>query len=960
MDYFRSVATVMLEAAEACHHVHDLQILHRDLKPSNLMVDTAGQCWIIDFGLAQFLSDGHSDESEGATRSADLSVRLRQHLTQEDARPGTPPYMAPEQWKKQPVDARTDVWGLGVTLYELLTLRPAFAGSLHDIECKVLSEDPPPAHSLVKSVPRDLEAVCGKALKKDPSARYQTAEEFASDLRHWLAHEPVTARRTRVPRRVWLWARRNRGWAAAIVFFFVACAGVAAGEIRSVRHRALEAERAIMLQRLQGARLMPHVSSRENNWLEDGWGLMRQAAQIRSDDALRDQAAAFLTGISASLAKVMEGFQSSAVAFDADGRRLLIGGGDHDEAKIWDSATDEFQKSGQKGSGPVAFGSDGAAWQLVATGQDHFPLLLWDVAKRRLSRELRLSAEFSGPANGEPRVSLMALAQTGRVAAAAAILKDRNTLLAAWDISDGKVVPQIRRAGREVSAIALSPEGDYLAAGDAKGQITIWPVRGGPAVSLPSARRAKLECLAFGRNRRGRVGNNNLDNWLIAGGDAGGTVTIWDLGRRAPATYCRGSYYDVYALAFSPDGATLASAGRHATRLWDIATGRPLLEFPRGDYMTGLAFSSDGNKVAVSTAPNRHFDSSQQGTMVWDLEHHRGMQALRGLDSQVAHSKVCFSHDGSRVAALSLGWEAAIWDLPSGFLHHLFQVAPGLTADNAGLEFSPDGHKFAVVAGSEARMWDLDTGQSISWQLPEGLVDTLVFDSTGKHLYSLRMETADWIHAPDSSSSYRDYPRVCRVRDLLATPERDLRRPRKKNPTWEAAVFKAGIVAAQASSDGRYLVAMGDPERPGEGRLLKVFQSETGKEVLSMPATGFCLDTTGTLMEFGPKSLPGNPLNSLIEIPSGKLVGFVDPPASSMGPLAHFSAAETATAFGFSLHRMGDPLPLVTLGIDIECSPRSTFNLDGTRLAWGNRDGTVTVCYLAEIQRRLAAIGFGW
>jgi hypothetical protein len=153
---------------------------------------------------------------------------------------------------------------------------------------------------------------------------------------------------------------------------------------------------------------------------------------------------------------------------------------------------------------------------------------------------------------------------------------------------------------------------------------------------------------------------------------------------------------------------------------------------------------------------------------------------------------------------------------------------------------------------------------------------------------------------------------------------------------------------------------MGDPERPGEGRLLKVFQSETGKEVLSMPATGFCLDTTGTLMEFGPKSLPGNPLNSLIEIPSGKLVGFVDPPASSMGPLAHFSAAETATAFGFSLHRMGDPLPLVTLGIDIECSPRSTFNLDGTRLAWGNRDGTVTVCYLAEVQRRLAAIGFGW
>ncbi|HXY32990.1 MAG TPA: hypothetical protein VEI07_02120 [Planctomycetaceae bacterium] len=93
------------------------------------------------------------------------------------------------------------------------------------------------------------------------------------------------------------------------------------------------------------------------------------------------------------------------------------------------------------------------------------------------------------------------------------------------------------------------------------------------------------------------------------------------------------------------------------------------------------------------------------------------------------------------------------------------------------------------------------------------------------------------------------------------------------------------------------------------------------------------------------------PGDSLIEIPSGKLVGFVSTPASSLAPAAHISSVETANTFGFCLYRVSDNNPLITLGIDSECSPRSTFNLDGSRLAWGNRDGTVTVCYLAEVQR---------
>jgi eukaryotic-like serine/threonine-protein kinase len=977
-EYFRSVATVMLDVADACHHVHKLQILHRDLKPSNLMVDTAGACWIIDFGLAYFLNDGErsSERGEGARSANNIPEHIRRHLTQEEgSRPGTPPYMSPEQWKTQGMDVRTDVWGLGVTLYEMLTLRPAFFGSTREIELKVQNNDPPPPRELVKGVPIDLVAICSKALKKEPSARYQTAQDFAADLRRWLNHEPVTAQRTRLPRRVWLWVRRNRGWAAAMVAFLLACAGVATAEIRSERNRAAFAERENLIQKMQNLRLLPHQATEGANWLDDGRVLVSEAARIRKDDVLRDQAAAFLAGANASLAKVMRGFRASSVAFDSEARRLLIGGSDNDEAKIWDSVTDESQKSGLAGGGPVIFRPDGAAWQLTATEQftatkqlaaskkDRFPLRLWDITKHRLVRELKLPEQSLGRSTVDLSISNMTLTRDGKFAAAAATHDGGTNLLVVWDTSDGNVVRQIQHGG-QVSAIAVSDDGAYLAAGDAQGQITICPLPGGDPFSLRSTKRVRVNCLSFGANAAWRVKNDVPEKWLLASGDHGGGVTLWDLGRRAPSAYCRGSYYDIYALAFSPDGVTLASTGRNDTRLWEIATGRQLLVLHYSDSMTGIAFSRDAKKMAVSVAADYvSTDPLYPGFMVWDLEYHRGIQALRGLESQIAHSKVCFSRDGSRIAALSLGWQAAIWDLPSGYLRCRFDVTPGFTADNAGLAFSPDGRKFAVSVGSEARLWDLDAPKETVWKLPEGLLDTLVFDETGTRLFLFRMETSDWIHPPDSRSDVGDYPRVCRMRDLLASPERDLRRPGKNNPSWETGFFNRRVVVVQASSDGRYLMVTGDrgPRADNKERLVKVFETPTGKEVFSRPGQGARLDAAGRLMLFAPENAPPGTLYSLIEIPSSKWVTFVDPPASALGPGARVSAVQTASRFGFAFHRVGDPTPLATLGIDVlSAEGTATFSGDGTRLAWGNQDGTVTVCYLPDVQKRLTAIGFGW
>ena len=177
MKYLRSVAKVMADAGDALHHAHEAGVIHRDVKPSNIMVDIHEHCWVVDFGLAAYRASGngkgYSEAVAGVPDGAASGIM------------GTPRYMAPEQFHEW-ADARTDVWGLGGTLYELLTFRPAFA-SREEIE----SSDPARPREFVDNLPRDLDAICLKALHKGPDQRYTTAREFADDLRRWLAHEPV-------------------------------------------------------------------------------------------------------------------------------------------------------------------------------------------------------------------------------------------------------------------------------------------------------------------------------------------------------------------------------------------------------------------------------------------------------------------------------------------------------------------------------------------------------------------------------------------------------------------------------------------------------------------------------------------------------------------------------------------------------------------------------------------------
>ena len=190
--YFRRVAEWGVQAAEALEYAHSVGVVHRDVKPGNLLLDGKGSLWVADFGLAKL------EAGEGVTMTGDLLGTLR--------------YMSPEQALARHglVDHRTDVYALGATLYELLTLRPVVDGKdRQEVFKRIAFEEPEPPRKSNRAVPKDLETIVLKALRKEPGERYASARELADDLQRFLEHKPVRAKRLTLRERAVRWAVRN-------------------------------------------------------------------------------------------------------------------------------------------------------------------------------------------------------------------------------------------------------------------------------------------------------------------------------------------------------------------------------------------------------------------------------------------------------------------------------------------------------------------------------------------------------------------------------------------------------------------------------------------------------------------------------------------------------------------------------------------------------------------------------
>jgi eukaryotic-like serine/threonine-protein kinase len=268
--FFRTVALWGQQAALALDHAHQLGVVHRDIKPGNLLVDGGGSLWITDFGLARL----HGDH--GLTVIGDLLGTLR--------------YMSPEQAEagRHPVDHRTDIYSLGMSLYELVTLQPAFTGAdRHELLGQVAGQEPLPPRRLNPAMPAELEIILLKATAKNPSERYATAEELAEDLARFLEDKPIRARRPSLLQRLKRRLRRHKG----SIVTASACAAamlVLAVVVLAVSNRRISQEQAQTREALAQAKANSQLAEEQKQRAEANFQKARSAVDQMLTEVSQD------------------------------------------------------------------------------------------------------------------------------------------------------------------------------------------------------------------------------------------------------------------------------------------------------------------------------------------------------------------------------------------------------------------------------------------------------------------------------------------------------------------------------------------------------------------------------------------------------------------------------------------------------------------------------------------------
>ncbi|MGD9634996.1 MAG: serine/threonine-protein kinase [Pirellulales bacterium] len=364
-EYFRFVARLGIQTAEALQHAHDQGVLHRDIKPSNIMLDASGEPIITDFGLARIEADA------GMTMTGDIIGTLR--------------YMAPEQALAQRVviDHRADVYSLGATLYELLALRPAFAETDRSVLLKQIAfEEPLPPRRLQQQIPIELEIIVLKAMANHREERFQSAQQLADDLRAFCEHRPIKARAASAAQRLRKWAWRHQSVVTAIAGALVLLLALSAASI-AVLKRA-ESRTAAALDKtsalLYTADMTVAFDYFEKGWLDEVQTILdRQLPDAGKPDRRGFEWHLLQTLVRSPNSRTMAGHVGAVneLAVFANGRSLASVG-DDGTLRIWSLSTRSLTKTipiCAKALSSVAVSPDN---RLIAVGSD--ALYLCDIA----------------------------------------------------------------------------------------------------------------------------------------------------------------------------------------------------------------------------------------------------------------------------------------------------------------------------------------------------------------------------------------------------------------------------------------------------------------------------------------------------------------------------------------------------------------------------------------------------
>lgn len=596
------------KAARALHAAHEAGLLHRDVKPGNIMVTPDGDPVLLDFGLAR-------DDEAGRT------------LTAAGALVGTPAYMAPEQLLPDEgrVDRRADVYALGVSLYECVTLRVPFDGPNREaIFRRVLSSDADPPRRWNPQIPRDLEIVLTTAIERDRERRYSTALDLAEDLRRVRNDEPIRARPMPAVVRAHRWARRRPALATAAAGFAAAVA-VALGlavhrgaERREAERRDAAARRtraaalvrasiaeaaanptgALLLAR-EGARLdrSPLVVSRLGDAIADSPG----RAVVRDVDGFTHLDFAptgdrFVTARNDGTARVCDldgrvlleirphGRRLLWAEFDAGGGRIVTASIDA-TARIWDAETGAELRSLRGHSGWVRRATWSPEGNRILTASNDGTARLWDartgaqVAVLSSHEGWVLAAEFSP---GADRIVTTGTDGTARI----------------WDAA-GAELRVMRGHTGGVTGAAFSDTGNHLVTASYDGTARVWETATGKEVAV-LRHGAYVRGLDVDR-RRGRIVTGSFD----------GTVRLWTW-QGAPVAVLRGHKGNVMSVVSLSRGGLIASASEdHSVRVW-TEDGRPVAVLP--DHGAGVVHLRTSRDGALLGSLGR-----DGGCWIWDL-----------------------------------------------------------------------------------------------------------------------------------------------------------------------------------------------------------------------------------------------------------------------------------------------------------------------------------------------------
>ena len=696
----REILELMRTICLAVQHAHQRQIVHRDLKPANIMVTTDGAVpKLLDFGLA-------IEETE-------LQATI-------DRGVGTLVYMSPEQAAYEPVTTQTDVYSLGVILYELLTgqhphgftqqdWRTLTPGQFRD---RVANGEVIRPRRVSDRIDKELEALLLKALAHESSDRYASAGDMAADINNYLTGEPLTAK---APTTMYFLRKRLRKYRVRVAIATVVLAaliGIAVFAYVSVTWERDRADRAAKSAKLEAdnariaekdATKQRDIARKETTRAKKAEKAAIEAKQAESQQRRRAETEVYRYGIS-------EADRLSRAGMYTDARELLntlepsVRGWEYGHLMCRSVRRDFEQLLTLKGHssevGSVAFSPDG---KRLASGSTDKTIKIWDTVT---GKEL---LTLKGHSKG---VDSVAFSPDGKRLASAS--GDKTIKL--WDTVTGKELLTLKGHSGFASSIAFSPDGKRLASPSVR-TIKIWDaVTGKELLTLKGHSRGVLS-IAF-----------SPDGKRLA--SASHTIKLWDTLTGKELLTLKGHSgieRAVLSVTFSPDGKRLASGGLDRTiKLWETAAGKELLTL-RGHSgeVFSVVFSLDGSLVS----------GSADGTIKrWDVVTGKELLTLRGRPEGVW--SVAFSPDGKRLASGNHDTTIKLWDTVTKTEVVTFK---GHSRGVWSVAFSPDGKCLASGSNKTIKLWDTVTGETLlTLERYSEEVDSVAFSPDGKRVASGR------------------------------------------------------------------------------------------------------------------------------------------------------------------------------------------------------------------------------